>query len=60
MQIIKEIENYKKAKRPLYLALGNFDGIHLGHQRLINDCVEKARINGGLAAIYTFDPHPLS
>ncbi len=58
MQIIKEMENYIKGGRPLYLALGNFDGIHRGHQRLIVNCVEKARANGGLAAAFVFDPHP--
>ena len=32
MQIIREIENYRSDGKPLYLALGNFDGLHKGHQ----------------------------
>jgi riboflavin kinase / FMN adenylyltransferase len=58
MQVIREVENYKKSVLPVYLALGNFDGIHLGHQRLLSDCVSKAHANNGISAAFIFDPHP--
>jgi len=41
------------------LTVGNFDGIHLGHQRILRRVVERARATGAMAAAVTFDPHPL-
>jgi riboflavin kinase/FMN adenylyltransferase len=41
------------------LTLGNFDGVHLGHQRILKRLVERARALGRPSAVYTFDPHPL-
>jgi riboflavin kinase/FMN adenylyltransferase len=46
------------AKRPLHLAIGMFDGVHLGHRAVIEAAVRSARRSGGLAAVLTFDPHP--
>ena len=39
-------------------ALGNFDGVHLGHQAVIGRAVERARAKGAPALVVTFDPHP--
>ncbi len=44
--------------RPSAVALGNFDGVHLGHQELIKRTVEKARSEGLTAAVFTFSSHP--
>lgn len=41
------------------MAIGNFDGVHLGHQALVGKLKERAAALGGKAVIYTFDPHPL-
>ncbi|PYU34750.1 MAG: hypothetical protein DMG28_04880 [Acidobacteria bacterium] len=41
------------------LTVGNFDGIHLGHQKILLGVVGRARATGALAAAVTFDPHPL-
>ncbi len=41
------------------LTVGNFDGIHLGHQKILRGVVERARATGTIAAAVTFDPHPL-
>jgi riboflavin kinase/FMN adenylyltransferase len=41
------------------LALGTFDGVHLGHRRVIGLAVERARARGGPVAALTFEPHPL-
>ncbi|MCX6938959.1 MAG: riboflavin biosynthesis protein RibF [Verrucomicrobia bacterium] len=43
---------------PLHLAIGMFDGVHLGHQAVIEAAVRSARRSGGMAAVLTFDPHP--
>jgi riboflavin kinase / FMN adenylyltransferase len=40
------------------LAIGNFDGVHLGHQRVIATMVDRARSKGGAPAVLTFSPHP--
>jgi riboflavin kinase/FMN adenylyltransferase len=45
--------------QPLHLALGVFDGVHLGHQAVIAKAVEAAANEGGLAGLLTFDPHPI-
>jgi riboflavin kinase / FMN adenylyltransferase len=44
--------------RPLHLAIGMFDGVHLGHRAVIEAAVQSARRSGGLAAVLTFWPHP--
>jgi len=41
------------------VTIGNFDGLHLGHQKILRGLVERARATGALAAAVTFDPHPL-
>lgn len=58
MNLIFGIENYLASDRGLYLALGNFDGVHLGHQRLIGAAAEQAKIHGGITGAFVFDPHP--
>lgn len=40
------------------IALGNFDGLHLGHQAVIGEAVRLARAKGAPAAVMTFEPHP--
>ena len=42
------------------IAIGNFDGVHLGHQALLARALERARALGGPAIAVTFDPHPTS
>jgi riboflavin kinase / FMN adenylyltransferase len=46
------------ARRPLHLAIGMFDGVHLGHRAVIESALRSARRSGGVAAVLTFDPHP--
>ncbi|ACV63926.1 riboflavin biosynthesis protein RibF [Desulfofarcimen acetoxidans DSM 771] len=50
----------KEKYNQIYLGLGNFDGIHIGHQKLISDLVDVARQRGGVPAVMTFYPHPLA
>ncbi|HEY8994947.1 MAG TPA: riboflavin kinase, partial [Lacunisphaera sp.] len=44
--------------KPLHLAIGMFDGLHLGHQSVIEAAIHSARRSGGLAGVLTFWPHP--
>lgn len=63
MHIAADPTNLPLAPRALArgcaVTIGNFDGVHLGHQALIGRTVEKARALGLPAVIITFDPHPL-
>jgi len=47
------------AARRTALAIGNFDGVHIGHQAILRRVIEYARRTGGLGTAVTFDPHPL-
>jgi riboflavin kinase/FMN adenylyltransferase len=40
------------------LTVGNFDGVHVGHQEILRIVTERARARKGEAAVYTFEPHP--
>jgi len=53
------IEGLASVAEPLALALGVFDGVHVGHQAVIARAVESARETGGLAGVVTFEPHPI-
>lgn len=43
---------------PTALAIGNFDGMHLGHQALLNQLMQSARAKNLIPAVMTFEPHP--
>lgn len=59
MLIRKKLEDLQALGVPLHLALGVFDGVHLGHQAVIARAVDAASRDGGLAGVLTFDPHPI-
>ena len=42
----------------VWLTIGSFDGVHLGHQSLINDLIAGAKLTGLPAVVITFFPHP--
>jgi len=43
---------------PLHLAIGAFDGVHLGHRAVLHSAREAARADGGLVGVLTYEPHP--
>ena len=47
-----------RAARPVALTIGNFDGVHLGHQAMIARVLRAARERGIVACVMTFEPHP--
>jgi riboflavin kinase/FMN adenylyltransferase len=49
----------QEAGRGSVIAIGNFDGIHLGHQRLLEYCIGLAKESGAVATALTFEPPPL-
>lgn len=58
MQILSDFKQYQSDGRPLILALGNFDGVHLGHQELLSRVTRSAKASGGTPAVLTFREHP--
>lgn len=59
MLICQRLEDLPALGENLHLALGVFDGVHLGHQAVIAAAVRAAEHEGGLAGLLTFDPHPI-
>lgn len=59
MKVIYGIGKVKHSFRDAVLAIGVFDGVHKGHQELIDRAVKKAKDLGGETVVLTFDPHPV-
>jgi riboflavin kinase / FMN adenylyltransferase len=58
MQILRSIPELSQLRGPLFLAIGVFDGVHLGHQAVISTSTEHAQAACGTPVVVTFDPHP--
>jgi riboflavin kinase/FMN adenylyltransferase len=60
MRIVDNLDSLDRtlAPRPV-LALGNFDGVHVGHQAIFHQVVEQAKAITGTSMVFTFEPHPL-
>ncbi|MEE9206324.1 MAG: riboflavin biosynthesis protein RibF [Acidimicrobiia bacterium] len=60
MRILRGAPNVWNAGEALALAVGVFDGVHVGHHHVLQLLLEAAEIRGLKPAVLTFDPHPLS
>jgi len=58
MKVIRQKSSFKSDIAPV-VTLGNFDGIHLGHQKILSSVIKRAKALGAPSLVYTFDPHPL-
>lgn len=59
MRFLDHREDLPEPLRGAIIALGNFDGFHLGHQAVAKEAIDWARAEGRPAIIATFDPHPV-
>ena len=59
MEILRSIAELESLRGPLFLAIGVFDGVHLGHQAVISAATSHTRAAEGTPVVMTFDPHPL-
>jgi riboflavin kinase/FMN adenylyltransferase len=59
MRIVRKLTDICEEIPHPVLTIGNFDGIHLGHQSIFRWIIEKARAMNGTSGVFTFHPHPL-
>ena len=59
MELIRDLESIDERYRGGVLSVGVFDGVHLGHRKVLSRAVERARGLGAAALVFTFHPHPL-
>lgn len=58
MNVVRSIADLASLPGPIYLGIGVFDGVHLGHQAVIGHTLRAAESAGGTPVALTFDPHP--
>lgn len=59
MLVINDLRQLHKMDKPVVIALGTFDGLHLGHQQVIMTAKREAIRVGAILAVFTFSNHPL-
>lgn len=59
MEIYTDLEQIQGQISDAFVTIGNFDGVHLGHQKLFSEIVVRAGQSDGTSVVITFDPHPL-
>ena len=59
MQVFRDPLTSSDLPKGAVATIGNFDGVHLGHQKILSAVVDRARASGRPAAAITFEPHPL-
>ena len=59
LPIIRDLTELSENARGGAVAIGNFDGVHQGHLRIVQRLLKRAREVGGPAIVFTFDPHPV-
>jgi riboflavin kinase/FMN adenylyltransferase len=52
------ITRFGEARKPTAVTIGNFDGVHVGHQKILRGVIERARSMDAMSAVLTFYPHP--
>jgi len=59
VKLLRDLASLNLDHRGGAVSIGNFDGVHLGHARIISELIAAARVAGGPAVVFTFDPHPV-
>ncbi len=59
MIVTRQLHDLQSRVKPIVLAAGFFDGVHIGHQSVIRTAIQKAHACEGESWVMTFDPHPM-
>ncbi|OYW04956.1 MAG: riboflavin biosynthesis protein RibF, partial [Acidobacteria bacterium 37-65-4] len=59
MILLTDLAQVPDLSAPVILTIGNFDGLHRGHKRVLRKVITRAREEGGTSCVVTFEPHPL-
>jgi riboflavin kinase/FMN adenylyltransferase len=59
MKVFNHLDQIIEPFKHAVITIGNFDGVHIGHQALFHEAIEKAEAIGGTSVAMTFEPHPL-
>ena len=59
MKIFNQLEDITRPFKAAVITIGNFDGVHIGHQALFHEVIEKADAIDGTSIAMTFEPHPM-
>jgi riboflavin kinase/FMN adenylyltransferase len=59
MQIFRQLDEIPEGFRPSVVSVGNFDGVHLAHLRVLEEIVVRARSRNSKSVVVTFEPHPM-
>lgn len=58
MELVENIDKIEEPYKNAVITIGNFDGVHIGHQALFHEVIEKAEAIDGTSIVMTFEPHP--
>ncbi len=59
MEVIRDLEALQNSYPNTVVTIGNFDGIHLGHQKILHRVMQRAEDMKGTSMVLTFEPHPI-
>jgi riboflavin kinase/FMN adenylyltransferase len=59
VKLCRDLNELPESPQPGAITIGNFDGVHCGHVRIVERLIEKAAQLGGPSVVFTFDPHPV-
>lgn len=57
MKVLQQLQDFNDSRK-VFLTQGTFDGVHLGHQKILSKLVVEAKENNGVSVLLTFYPHP--
>lgn len=60
MRVLKQLSEFGQVRQGCVLTIGNFDGVHVGHQEICRTACRIARDRGTEMAVMTFEPHPVA
>lgn len=59
MILLTDFDHIPELTPPVIITIGNFDGLHRGHKRILRKVISRGREEGGTSMVVTFEPHPL-